>query len=135
MTFKVCTHCSVEKSFTEFYKNKQSSDGVLTICKPCSNKKRKQAWNKEKKLHVNQYAYNRRLERKLWAIEYLGGCCSKCDIKYPHYVYDFHHIDPTTKETGIANLLLLTFEKLKIELDKCNLLCANCHREEHWGDL
>ena len=46
---------------------------------------------------------------------------------------DFHHEDPTKKEYGISsNGSTISWEKLKIELDKCILLCANCHRELHY---
>ena len=84
---------------------------------------------------ANEYAYKRRLERKLWAVNYLGNKCSKCGITYPHYVYDFHHKNPKEKEFAISLILYYSEESLKKELDKCALLCANCHREEHWGAI
>jgi len=47
---------------------------------------------------------------------------------------DFHHIDPKEKEFGLSvKRLTRSWEKMKKELDKCVLICANCHREVHAG--
>ena len=48
-------------------------------------------------------------------------------------VYDFHHVHSDEKEMGIARLLKMTknCERIQEELDKCMLLCANCHRTRH----
>jgi hypothetical protein len=68
-------------------------------------------------------------ENKLRAIEYLGGHCTDCKNTFPPYVYDFHHIDPTIKDAGIARIMGRKWENIVPELNKCVLLCANCHRE------
>lgn len=44
---------------------------------------------------------------------------------------DFHHVASELKEHEIAGMKNRSFERLKPELDKCILLCANCHREFH----
>lgn len=45
---------------------------------------------------------------------------------------DFHHREPKTKEFGLSiRGLTRSWDKIKLELDKCDLLCANCHRELH----
>lgn len=45
---------------------------------------------------------------------------------------EFHHLDPNEKDFGIASSgATRTFEKIKVELDKCIMVCANCHREIH----
>jgi 5-methylcytosine-specific restriction endonuclease McrA len=70
----------------------------------------------------------RRLKQK--CTEYCGYCCSVCGYKKYIGALEFHHTDPKHKDIKIASLRR-TFEKMKKELDKCILLCANCHREEH----
>lgn len=72
-------------------------------------------------------------ENKLKAIEYLGGCCIDCKQTFPPNVYDFHHLDPSIKETTIARIMGRSWKNIIPELDKCVLLCANCHRLRH-GD-
>ncbi len=73
-----------------------------------------------------------RLRLKQRAVEYKGGKCSNCGYNKCISALDFHHVDPTTKEfhAGMAGKLR-SWDKLKVELDKCILLCANCHREIH----
>jgi len=72
--------------------------------------------------------------RKLKAIEYLGSKCSSCKHEFHPAVYEFHHTDPATKDRDPSKMLQLSWERLSTELDKCQLLCANCHRLVHHGD-
>ncbi len=88
---------------------------------------------KEKhKIEIRQKASKWQKEKgrinKLKAIEYLGGQCTDCKNTFPPYVYDFHHLDPKIKDSGIARIMGRTWEKIVPELNKCVLLCANCHR-------
>lgn len=74
----------------------------------------------------------RRTKLKALAVEYKGGSCERCGYNRCIQALDFHHRDPTQKDFGIAEAgETRSFEKIKIELDKCLLLCSNCHREEH----
>jgi ribosomal protein L37E len=67
------------------------------------------------------------------AIEYLGGSCSICGLKDPvEAIYDFHHKDPKVKDIGISVMRSWTWERVVIELDKCILVCSNCHRKIHY---
>jgi len=70
-------------------------------------------------------------ESKKRGIEYLGGKCFDCHGVFDPAVYDFHHVDPTTKEHEPKNLHSSKWETLRKELDKCVVLCANCHRLRH----
>lgn len=72
--------------------------------------------------------------RKTKAIEYKGGKCIVCGYNKSIRALQFHHLDPTQKDFGISGTTK-SFEKLKPELDKCVLLCANCHGEVHEGLL
>lgn len=80
-------------------------------------RKRASTWQKEKGR-----------QNKLKAIAYLGGHCTDCGNEFPPYVYDFHHLDPTIKDSTIAQIMGRKWENIVSELDKCVLLCANCHR-------
>lgn len=73
---------------------------------------------------------------KIRAVAYLGGSCTKCGYSRCVDAMDFHHRDPTTKDFQIgAGGVYHRFEIVKLELDKCDLLCANCHRELHASAL
>lgn len=57
--------------------------------------------------------------------------CVSCGGVYPPEATDFHHRDPTTKCTRVASMKTHTKERILAEIAKCDLLCANCHRERH----
>lgn len=75
----------------------------------------------------------RRFANKIRAVEYLGGCCSKCGYDENVVALDFHHVDRSTKEFTISGMHCLSWKRIKAELDKCVLLCANCHRVEEFS--
>lgn len=73
-----------------------------------------------------------RKEKKEKAVAYKGGKCFHCGGVFHTNVYDFHHINPENKKYKPAVLMTrVKWEDIKEELDKCILLCANCHRIEH----
>ncbi len=71
------------------------------------------------------------ISKKKRAIEYKGGECVKCGYKKYYGALEFHHTDPSKKDFQISTNLSKAWEKLKKELDKCILVCSNCHREIH----
>ena len=74
----------------------------------------------------------KRQKLKLQALEYKGGKCVKCGYDNSVNALQFHHLDPKQKDFGIASSgHTRSWDKIKIELDKCILICANCHAEEH----
>ena len=76
----------------------------------------------------------KRSNNKPEAVKYKGGKCEICCIKSDILeIYDFHHKDPSKKELQISNMRGGIFAKIKKELDKCHMLCANCHEETHGG--
>ena len=72
-----------------------------------------------------------RTAKKEQAIEYLGGKCWKCDGIFERECYDFHHIVPATKKYDWNKMQRRKWSDIKEELDKCVLLCSNCHRLAH----
>ena len=74
----------------------------------------------------------RRDNIKILAIEYKGSKCQICGYDKHIGALEFHHLEPSSKEFGIgAKGYTRSWDKVKNELDKCILLCANCHRELH----
>ena len=82
----------------------------------------------------NKYFVDRKRRKlKLDAIQYKGGKCEKCGYDKCPAAFDFHHKDPNEKEFGLAaHGHTKSWDKVKEEIDKCMLLCANCHREVHY---
>jgi len=75
-----------------------------------------------------------RKERKDWFLEFKKTLkCEKCDLE-DFRVLDFHHKDSNQKDMEVSNMVTHSWSKEKImdEISKCKVLCANCHRIEHW---
>ncbi len=115
MKHRLCPRCKTEKSLTDFY-NRRDGNGNSPYCKSC---------------HKDQ-TIERQRAFKLKCLEYKGGKCEICGYCKSVYALEFHHLNPDEKDFTIANARLTTFsDKIKLELDKCILLCSNCHRETH----
>lgn len=74
-----------------------------------------------------------RQKAKIKLVEYKGGKCEKCGYSKCIDALEFHHKDPNEKDFTIGGKSW-SFERLKIEADKCILVCANCHREIHFEE-
>ncbi len=87
---------------------------------------------KDRREYLIKAVYARRKKIRVMAIEYKGGRCEKCGYTKCIDALEFHHIDPTKKDFTISSKgYTHSWEKVKFELDKCMILCANCHRELH----
>ena len=75
------------------------------------------------------------LKMKQKAVNYLGGKCQVCGFDENTACLDFHHLDPTQKEFDISKKCRSTWKNLKPELDKCILVCKNCHTMIHYTHL
>lgn len=96
-------------------KTKAYKKGRYLACSACEKMRQRKHYNK----------------RKAQATEYLGGYCAHCGVD-DITLLDFHHTSRKDKEYQIsAKLKRFSFKRLRKELDKCILLCANCHRKEH----
>lgn len=85
---------------------------------------------------ANDNGAERRRMIKEWALEYKGNKCCVCGYNKCVDALDFHHLDPSQKEFQLSDRNLSNDWRLvRPELDKCVLLCSNCHRELHAGFL
>ncbi len=112
---KVCSLCKEEKNKSKFYK--KGKNGYGHYCKICAAKVDKKA-RAAKKQKIKNYA---------------GAKCILCDYNKYLGALEFHHKDPTKKDFQISRMGNKKWEIIKKEIDKCILVCANCHREIHAG--
>lgn len=85
--------------------------------------------DRRKANYIRVKSFRNRLKEK--AVEYKGGECVICGYDRCIKALDFHHLDASLKDFTIGSYSSISWSKLKIELDKCILVCANCHREIH----
>lgn len=84
---------------------------------------------------VKAYIAEWRVRTKERAIRYKGGKCSVCGYDKCREALVFHHRDPSKKEFGLSfNGWCRSWERTKAELEKCDLLCRNCHAELHHNE-
>lgn len=129
---------SIIKKINLFYKTHTIEEtanefniGVATVVKYTYNKRIKLT-PEERKIKNVIAVKKRRQKLKLMAIEYKGGKCSKCGYNKCIGALEFHHLDPSKKDFGISNGgITRSWEIIKEELDKCALVCSNCHSEIH----
>lgn len=95
---------------------------------------------KDKRKYADRAEYlkiavaKRRKRLREMAIKYKGGKCIICGYKKCRSALEFHHKDRNEKDFGLsANGITRSWEKTKHELNKCVLLCSNCHKEVHEG--
>jgi len=113
---KTCSKCNLSKDLSEFYSRGPNRKDSQSYCKPCLHSVQMKRWKAV----------------KVKAIEYKGNCCSDCKVKFDRpEVYQFHHLNPGEKDVDWGKLRLRCWEKIIKELDKCVLLCANCHIIRH----
>lgn len=114
---KNCPCCKLTKSRNDFYK-RRAKDGGSVYCKSCTNEK----------------TIIRLRDFKNKCVDYKGGSCIICNYNKCMGALEFHHLDPTKKDFSISHLKRFTFNQIVTsELDKCILVCSNCHREIHAG--
>lgn len=136
--FLLCSNCHRETHYglhpeylDEVVKEIEKGDVVCTTCGGEFTKDNYSGHNKQCNQciakHVREYYRSIKLE----CVNYLGGKCEKCNYSTSQCAMDFHHRDPGEKDFQISKHLKKFGNSHKKELDKCMLLCSNCHRETH----
>lgn len=99
-----------------------------THCKLCKNEIKNNKANRSRCASCNTRI--RRYRTKVAAVKHKGGSCNRCGWFGPVAAFEFHHIDEN-KEFTIGTAANKSWKVIKKEIDKCELLCSNCHRIEH----
>jgi hypothetical protein len=114
---RICPKCDRECNINEFY-NRRGKENASVYCRVCTNIQSKQRQQNLKKEMIN----------------YKGGECQVCGYSRYQGALEFHHTNPNLKDFNISNLKHYKLDEVvKEELDKCVLVCSNCHREIHGG--
>jgi hypothetical protein len=133
---KKCTICKELKAEFEFNKKPSNKDGLQTKCRLCSSSLAKSRY------YANAEAERDRVQKRKDELterfqEYKTGLkCQnpKCHESDPCCL-EFHHLNPNTKDFDLASAARqgYSWDRLMKEVDKCAVLCSNCHRKLHSG--
>lgn len=138
MNYKDCTKCKENLSEDNFFFKSKAQGRRHSQCKECYRKQRSTTYDKhyaEKKEEYVRRAIERnkknRLVLKTKFLEFLEGkVCTMCGYD-KQVALEFHHRDPTTKSETVSRMLHSGYAWGSIlkEIEKCDIVCANCHRE------
>jgi len=128
-----CSKCKNKKPLSEFNKHER---GLTAWCKDCVRERSRQYYKeksnvlKEKRKHYYE-------QKRQWFNEYKKTLkCSKCDENHIACL-EFHHLNPKEKDFTISEALQrlnLNKDLILKEIEKCEVLCSNCHRKLHYKE-
>jgi len=134
METKVCSKCETEKSLDEFFFRNKKTGRRHAQCKGCYNngrnyKEHYEKYKEEYKERANDRIKTLLQENRGNMIDYLKKhSCVDCG-ETRIVVLEFDHLDRDKKEYGIAKMMKhFTWDKIQKEMNKCEVVCANCHR-------
>jgi len=128
---KQCTRCKEKKEEEDFYwKNKRIRK---TICKTCCLEYGKKHYLENKKTYIKQSVKRNKAikDRNVKTLlHFLSDKeCKDCGENDP-IVLEFDHRDPKEKTTLVSRLYSYSWKRIKEEIDKCDIRCANCHKRK-----
>lgn len=142
MDNKWCGKCDQHKHLSEFYlrKSGEKSGQYYERCKECMKLRGRNYYhiNRERQLPL---AIKRRSAAYKIKRNFVNTAkdrpCADCGVKYPFYVMDFDHRPGSDKINDVALMTRSNWslEKIKKEIEKCEVVCANCHRIRTFGHL
>ena len=111
----LCKHCG--ETDTSKFVSRGHGRICRSVCKAC---------------HA-RYTIERFREYRRKAVSLKGDKCCRCGYNKCIGALEFHHRDPAKKDPKWRQMRLWKIERILKELEKCELVCSNCHREIHWS--
>ena len=131
---KICCMCKLGLDTSSFKANSRKSDGLQSQCIECQKVYRKSHYQANKQKYIDK-AKKWNDEFLVWWNDFKSALsCTECGEDHPATL-DFHHTDPTQKESGVSYLVNCGSKaKALAEIEKCVVLCSNCHRKHHYNE-
>ena len=125
---KLCPQCNKKKTVREFYPRSTRPGQYSAYCISCFSERHKDYYRANKQYYLDKKNHIReQLEEQVRQLK--SKPCSDCRKKYPYYVMDFDHREGEEKVGNIARLIRSgQVRKTLDEINKCDLVCSNCHR-------
>lgn len=130
MTYK-CRTCGIDKRVEDYHRSRRKSRPVQWDCKPCKKEHDRVRYTTDPRKKELNSRRKREFKDRLDEIKSRQGC-KYCDEKDPCCL-DFHHINQSLKVFEISRHGSMAWKSVVAEVEKCEVLCANCHRKLHAG--
>lgn len=125
MATKTCTKCNKTKPLNQF--DKKGTKYIYNFCSECRRKYMRKHYLSNKKYYIDKSKESDKRKR-LWLDTIKNKPCKDCGKSYPPYIMEFDHLKD--KKFTISNSFRLVSKTIILkEIAKCELVCANCHRE------
>ena len=131
----LCDKCKGDKPWDAFYPSSRTTSRGQIWCKDCNKRYRREKRGPDGKCYSNQYLTKYRNRNRAITTETKATAgCAHCGEDDP-VCLEFHHEDRKMKQYNICQLVDsgCSLEKLRAEIKKCIVLCANCHRKVEAG--
>lgn len=133
---RTCSRCGEGKPITEFPERVLGSGRRHGHCRPCKAAYQKAWYDKNKERHKANVAVIRketiRRNREIIAAA-KAKPCADCGVSFSPYVMDFDHVRGRKRGTIASWYASVSEKALCAEIAKCDVVCANCHRERTYG--
>jgi hypothetical protein len=118
----------VTKAVAEFDFRHREAGVRHSYCRDCGKALTRSHYRRSKQSYLqrNLRAY---AERRQMVLDAKSRPCADCGVQYPYYVMDFDHRDGASKLFSLHSVHRVTKKAIRREIEKCDVVCANCHRE------
>lgn len=134
---KKCNKCGVDKNIEDFSQNKGNPDGKNRECKICQRAYFAEYYKNNKEKHkASAKKCNSESRYFIQKIKVDKGC-KVCGYNKHAAALHFHHREPENKSFSLSRGSIITHndEEILKEIEKCDVLCANCHAEHHYSSI
>lgn len=125
--YKTCSQCKVSKPISEFNFRYKAAGVHHSYCKECGKRSTRNHYRKNKRQYLDRNVRSF-LKRRELVRQIKSRACADCNIQYPFYVMDFDHREGEIKEYELNRIDRITMRALLREIEKCDVVCSNCHR-------
>lgn len=128
----ICVACKESKPEDEFYWKDKAQTKRQEYCKACKAKYNKVWYQKNKAKHMANVVTNNKARAEFFykmIAAQKDVPCADCGKKYPPHVMDFDHLEGHEKAFDVSKMVGYNMQRIAAEIMKCEVVCANCHRE------
>jgi len=127
MGMKKCYKCKKEKPLSEYHKSSRRSDGRQSDCKECRSDYKREHYVNNKAKYIEQ-AKEKKIRDRQFLNELKDSPCLDCGGSFPPCAMDFDHMPGHEKVGNVGRMIDFSRASILSEIEKCELVCANCHR-------
>jgi hypothetical protein len=134
-TERKCTRCGEVKPIEDFFVRNKERATYNVYCKACNREYHKGHYRANKTDYCDK-ANKRKIEFAKWWRVFKGTL--KCQVCGESHIacLDFHHRNPKEKDANVSRIIRGEWSRARVlkEIEKCDILCSNCHRKLHFED-